>query len=385
MNYIKNLTLDESHLLIFYLSKNNDIQKQQIDILNNESELLQDPTKTLSAFNTDGLLKSVYDLIKIETLSEIVVKTSIGETGFFNKKTDILGSSLGGAFFRIYNSADIATKTLLQLTAAEIKEDISIQDSIQNREYKLNNFNLIASWVDEKIYNILNKENDIFLYKQKIAKNTFLNLNKTSYMSPDYITFLKQEKNQEYIELIYQSFMLISEEFINIKKIIRRIQDLVNKYHINIYDSIVPEDRIKEIEKNITIFLGKINDKSAIFLKTFDVTEFKDQFFSDLKNRDIILSALEEIKGFAGSSIKKYTNTEEQQKDFINTLKQDLNFKLSVPLFYYTTAPVIPIKYTTYTRELTSEYHDTTYSAIYVDTTGNKTDYLDTYIKNKLI
>jgi hypothetical protein len=249
---INNLNRDEQQAMMLHLSRDSRILQDQIRFLNGDTKLVYRPNKTpinksIAAsdanISADLVAKTIYDLKKIDSLTNTLAKTTIGATKFLDKQIDNLGSTI--------------INTLEEITSAA-------EDGITEMEYKLQEWSESAveaerkflnktiypctSWAGDALKGISSELlDDVRIFNRHVSKSRLVNTPGDIFNSIRHIAFAIRGEIEKLIDFTHQMFAGLAAAMLKLKRLIKRAIKAITVFCLTLIEGLIPTDLLKSI------------------------------------------------------------------------------------------------------------------------------------------
>lgn len=249
---INRLNRDEQQAIMMHLSRDPRIREDQIRFLNGDSKLVYKPGRTAinksiaaSAKNLtpDQIAMTIYDLNKIDSLSTIMAKTTIGATAFLDKQIDNLGSSIINVMDSITNAAEEGVKAvedkLQEWRASAVAAEKKFLDKTVYP---------CTSWAGDALKGISTELlEDVRSFNSYVSKSRLLNTPGDMFNSLRHIAFALRGEIEKLIDFTHQMFAGLSSAMIKLKRLIKRAIKAITVFCLTLIEGLIPTDILKSV------------------------------------------------------------------------------------------------------------------------------------------
>lgn len=272
---VANLSADEYQVLSSHLSRDSAIRQDQIDFLNggDTSKIKYRPDNTLinrsiksaeKRLSQSDIASTIYDLGKIDSLSQITAKTTIGATKFLDKQIDSLGSTILNA---VDGLMDFASQSVSQMEDTLQTWAKDVGDAEKNF---LNKNVYPISSVGTDFLKSISKDfaTDMHTFNSAVSKCRILNTPGDVFNSVRHIAFAIKGEIEKLIDFTHQIFAGITAALIKLKRLMKRAVKAITVFMVTIIENIIPTQIISEIAEALNNVVGALGESLSTFLNT---------------------------------------------------------------------------------------------------------------------
>lgn len=256
-----------------YLSRDLEIRKAQINFLNSNSndqlKWVSDNTETNKSIagadvNKFDVAKSIHDLSKIDSLTSVVAKTTVAANGYFDKTTDMLGTTIFNQLDKLTNAAEAG----LDAMASSIE---GYKNNIVDAKTKYidRNISPATGWATKKLESMSGSfKDDLHSFNQKVARNRLINTPGDVFNSVRHIAFALKGDLEKLIDFTHQIFAGITATIIKLVRLIRKFIKVITKILVSLIQSLIPTNFLEGIAASIKNILGGLSETIGTFFNT---------------------------------------------------------------------------------------------------------------------
>ena len=284
---INEITRDEQQAIMLHLSRDPRIQQDQIRFLNGDSKLVYKPGRTpinnsIAAsdanLSSDQIAKSIYDLNKIDSLTQIVAKTTIGSTKFLDKQTDRLGSTILNALDGITSFAEDGVAQMEHKL-----QEWSTSAVEKERKFLNKTVYPCTTWAGDALKGISNElVDDIGVFNSWVSQSRLLNTPGDVFNSVRHIAFAIRGEIEKLIDFAHQMFAGLTSAMIKLKRLVKRAVKAITVFCLTLIEGLIPTDFLKSIAESINGLVKAAGETFyAIVNTTLETTENSFQGLQD--------------------------------------------------------------------------------------------------------
>lgn len=253
-----------------YLSRDTDIRRAQIKFLNSNSEdqlkwVSNNTVTNKSIAGTDvskfDVAKTIHDLNKIDSLTSIVARTTVAVNGYFDKTTDMIGTTIFNQLDKLTNAAEAGLDYM-----ADSMEGYKNSIVDAKTKYIDRNISPVTGWATKKLESLSGSfKDDLHSFNQKVAKNRLINTPGDVFNSIRHIAFALKGDLEKLIDFTHQIFAGLTATLIKLVRLLRKFIKTITKILVGLIQSLIPTNFLEGIAASINNVLGGLGETIGTF------------------------------------------------------------------------------------------------------------------------